>query len=97
MASKPYAATGKYIQRMSNHCKGCKYDPALSTGATACPYTTLYWDFLIRHETLLKGNPRMAMQIKNLTRLDETARTAIQTQATAHRLAQPTLAAPEPG
>ena len=95
MASKPYVATGKYIQRMSNHCKGCKYDPALSTGASACPYTTLYWDFLIRHEALLKGNPRMAMQIKNLTRLDEPARSAIRAQATAHRLAQPVTAAPE--
>lgn len=89
MASKPYVATGKYIQRMSNHCKGCKYDPAQSTGASACPYTTLYWDFLMRHETLLKRNPRMAMQLKNLARLDAPARTAIQAQATAHRLAQP--------
>jgi len=88
MASKPYVATGKYIQRMSNHCKGCQYDPAQSTGPKACPYTTLYWDFLLRHEALLKRNPRMAMQLKNLTRLDEPARTAIQTQATAHRQAQ---------
>ena len=88
MASKPYAATGKYIQRMSNHCKGCRYDPAKSTGPTACPYTTLYWDFLMRHEELLKKNPRMALQLKNLTRLDGPARDAIQTQATAHRHAQ---------
>ena len=88
MASKPYAATGKYIQRMSNHCKGCRYDPAKSTGPTACPYTTLYWDFLMRHEELLKKNPRMALQLKNLTRLDGPAREAIQTQATAHRHAQ---------
>jgi len=95
MASKPYVATGKYIQRMSNHCKGCKYDPAQSTGETACPYTTLYWDFLIRHEVLLKRNPRMAMQLKNLARLEAPARTAIQTQATAHRLQQPATAAPE--
>lgn len=89
MASKPYVASGKYIQRMSNHCKGCRYDPALSTGASACPYTTLYWDFLIRHETLLKKNPRMAMQLKNLARLDSAARDAIRAQASAHRLAQP--------
>jgi deoxyribodipyrimidine photolyase-related protein len=85
MASKPYVASGKYIQRMSNHCKGCRYDPAQSTGVTACPYTTLYWDFLIRHETMLKKNPRMAMQLKNLARLDGPARDAIQTQAIAHR------------
>ena len=88
MASKPYVASGKYVQRMSNHCKGCKYDPALSTGATACPFTTLYWDFLNRHETLLKKNPRMAMQLKNLGRLDATAREAISVQAAAHRQAQ---------
>ena len=88
MASKPYVASGKYIQRMSNHCKGCKYDPAQSTGASACPYTTLYWDFLMRHEVLLKKNPRMAMQLKNLARLDTPARDAITTQANTHRHAQ---------
>ena len=88
MASKPYVASGKYIQRMGNHCKGCRYDPALSTGPTACPYTTLYWDFLLRHEALLKKNPRMAMQLKNLARLDASARDAITTQASAHRDAQ---------
>ena len=77
MASKPYVASGKYIQRMSNHCKGCKYDPALSTGTSACPFTTLYWDFLMRHEPLLQKNPRMAMQLKNLARLDTPARQAI--------------------
>lgn len=87
MASKPYVASGKYIQRMSNHCKGCRFDPALSTGATACPYTTLYWDFLMRHEVLLKKNPRMAMQLKNLARLDGPAREAIQTQANTHKIA----------
>jgi deoxyribodipyrimidine photolyase-related protein len=89
MASKPYVASGKYIQRMSNHCKGCRYDPAQSTGAQACPFTTLYWEFLLRHEPLLKKNPRMAMQLKNLARLDPAAREAISTQAAAHRQAQP--------
>ena len=88
MASKPNVASGKYIQRMSNHCSACPYDPAQSTGPTACPFTTLYWDFLMRHETLLKKNPRMAMQLKNLARLDDAARDAITAQATAHRHAQ---------
>lgn len=88
MASKPYVASGKYIQRMSNHCKGCRYDPAQSLGPTACPYTTLYWDFLLRHEVLLKKNPRMAMQLKNLERLDPGERDAIRAQASAHREAQ---------
>ncbi len=84
MASKPYVASGKYIQRMSNYCKGCQYDPAQATGTNACPYTTLYWDFLMRHEPLLKKNPRMAMQLKNLDRLDAPTRAAIRAQASTH-------------
>ncbi len=88
MASKPYVASGKYIQRMSNHCAGCKYDPPQSTGPRACPFTTLYWDFLMRHEGGLKQNPRMAMQLKNLGRLDASARDSIAAHATAHRHAQ---------
>lgn len=89
LGSKPYVATGKYIQRMSNHCSGCRYDPAQSTGPKACPFTTLYWDFLMRHEPLLRQNPRMAMQMKNLDRLAPEAREAIAAQAGAHRAAQP--------
>ena len=85
MASKPYVASGKYIQRMGNYCAGCRFNPALSTGDTACPFTTLYWDFLMRHEALLRKNPRMAMQLKNLSRLDAHAREAIGAQAAAHR------------
>ena len=88
MASKPYAATGKYIQRMGgNACKNCRYDPALATGATACPYTTLYWDFLIRHESLLTKNPRMALQVKNSVRLSPERRAEITAQADQHRMA----------
>lgn len=88
MASKPYVASGKYIQRMSNYCKGCQYDPAQSTGAQACPFTTLYWDFLARHAVVLKKNPRMAMQLKNLARQDANTRGAIAEQAAAHRQQQ---------
>ena len=70
MASKPYVATGKYINRMSNYCKQCIYDPTQSTGDNACPYTTLYWDFLDRHQDQLKRNPRMGLQVKNLQRIE---------------------------
>ena len=81
MASKPYIATGKYIQRMSNYCSGCPYDPAESTGPAACPFTTLYWDFLLQHEPAMRMNQRMSMQVRNLTRLDENKRAAIRAQA----------------
>ena len=66
---------------MSNYCAGCRFDPAKSVGAEACPFTTLYWDFLLRHEPLLAKNQRMALQIKNLARLTPADRTAIQAQA----------------
>jgi deoxyribodipyrimidine photolyase-related protein len=68
MASKPYAATGKYIQRMSNYCAGCRFKPDKATGQDACPFTTLYWDFLMRHEKLLAKTQRMSLQVRNLKR-----------------------------
>ena len=77
LASKPYVATGKYIQRMSNYCAGCRFDPAEATGANACPFTTLYWDFLARHEARLRGNARMHMQLRNLDRLSPERRAEI--------------------
>jgi len=85
MGSKPYVATGKYIERMSPHCKGCRYDPAQRTGDRACPFTTLYWDFLARHETLLAKNPRMALQVKNLARMDAGQRHDVAARAAAIR------------
>ena len=78
-------ATGKYIERMSNHCAGCRYKPALRTGDKACPFTTLYWDFLARHEKQLAGNPRMALQVKNLTRIPAPELAQIRQQAAALR------------
>jgi deoxyribodipyrimidine photolyase-related protein len=85
MASKPYIASGKYIDRMSNHCKGCKFNPSESTGDTACPFTTLYWDYLNKHSETLAKNPRMVMQLKNLHRLSEERREEISIQAQKHR------------
>ncbi len=81
MASKPYIASGKYIERMSPLCGACRYDPAQRSGERACPITTLYWDFLLRHEALLAANPRTALQVKNLARLDEAERGAIRERA----------------
>lgn len=71
MASKPYVATGKYIDRMSNYCGGCKYRPEESEGEAACPFTKMYWEFLSRHRAKLAGNPRMALQLRNLERREE--------------------------
>jgi deoxyribodipyrimidine photolyase-related protein len=85
MGSKPYIATGKYIQRMSPHCTGCRYDPAQRSGDNACPYTTLYWDFLMRHETALAKNPRMALQVKNVARLTVAQKLAVNERAAAIR------------
>lgn len=70
---------------MSPHCQGCRYDPAQRTGDRACPFTTLYWDFLMRHETLLAKNPRMALQVKNLARLDDAQRQSVVDRADAIR------------
>jgi len=81
MGSKPYAATGKYIQRMSNWCAGCQFDPAESTGKQACPFTTLYWDFLLRNQEALARVPRMELQLRNLARLSASKREAITRQA----------------
>ncbi len=59
--SKPYAASGAYIDRMSNYCGGCAYDPKLKAGPKACPFNYLYWNFLAENEAKLARNPRMAM------------------------------------
>ena len=71
MMRKPYAAGGAYISRMSSYCKGCVYDPKLRTGETACPFTTLYWDFLDRHKENFAKNHRMSQQVFGLNRLKD--------------------------
>lgn len=81
MSSKPYIATGKYIKRMSNYCQTCPRDPDQATGEKACPFTTLYWDFLMQHEKRLRSNQRLQFQFKNLDRLDDSRRKAIREQA----------------
>jgi deoxyribodipyrimidine photolyase-related protein len=81
--SKPYAASGAYVNRMSNYCHGCRYRPERRTGADACPFTTLYWNFLDRHEQALAANPRTSLMARNVARLAPGERGAIRRQAAA--------------
>ena len=81
LASKPYAASGRYIQRMSNYCEGCRYKPDQSTGKSACPFTTLYWDFLMRHADRFANHPRAGMQWRMLERLEVKKRNEIREKA----------------
>lgn len=71
--TKPYAAGGAYISRMGNYCGPCKYDPKKRIGDDACPFTTLYWDFLDRHRDQFSNNHRMGQQIRGLDRLSDLA------------------------
>ena len=87
MVSKPYVASGAYINRMSNHCAGCRFRPDVATGEDACPFTTLYWDFLERHQDRFARHPRTALQWKSLQRKSEDERAAIGEQAAALRAA----------
>ena len=77
MASKPYAASGKYIQRQGNHCAQCRYDPKLTTGKGACPFNSLYWHFIDRHQDYLKRNARMGLIVGGWQKRDAEERTVI--------------------
>lgn len=71
MATKPYASGGAYINRMSDHCRGCRFDPKKRTGDDACPFTTLYWDFLARNAEAFAGNNRLAQPLAGMRRLKD--------------------------
>ncbi len=81
VGSKPYSASGNYINKMSDYCAGCRYNPKTATGDDACPFTTLYWDFLSRNRQRIRGNRRMGFQLKNLDRKDDDDRRAIRKRA----------------
>ncbi len=99
LGSKPYAASGAYIDRMSDYCAGCRFDPKIKTGEGACPFNPLYWDFLMRHEERLSGNPRMAMPYRTLARMAPAARATIRADAAAilDALSQPVDPRPKDG
>ncbi|KAB7647752.1 cryptochrome/photolyase family protein [Polymorphobacter fuscus] len=81
MGSKPYAAGGAYINRMSDYCRGCRYNVKLRTGPEACPFNSLYWDFLARHRDRLKGNQRLWRMYDGWDRFDADEQAAIRAQA----------------
>lgn len=83
MASKPYAASGAYINRMSDYCRGCAFDAKAATGERACPFNYLYWDFVARHAQRFAGNPRMAMPLRTLERMDPARVAAMRAEAKA--------------
>ncbi len=77
LASKPYAASGAYINRMSNYCGSCRFDVKLRTGPKACPFNALYWDFLSRHRDKLISNPRIGQMIRTYDKFAEDERERI--------------------
>jgi deoxyribodipyrimidine photolyase-related protein len=81
MASKPYAASGAYINRMGDHCRGCQHDVKAATGPKACPFNFLYWDFMARHAESFAGNPRMAMPLNTLRKMDPARVAAMRAEA----------------
>ncbi|MEO1009531.1 MAG: cryptochrome/photolyase family protein [Planctomycetota bacterium] len=85
VGTKPYAASGKYISKMSNFCKHCPYDVSRRTGegdkGRACPFNTFYWDFLIRHEDRFGGNNRMAMIMKHVEKMGREEKVSIRVTA----------------
>ena len=81
IGTKPYVASANYIQRMSDYCPSCVYDQNIRTGENACPYNTLYWNFLLQHQDQLRANPRMGLMISNLRHLNEGEKKQIRNQA----------------
>ena len=71
LASKPYAASGAYINRMSNYCKGCDYKVKEKNGPDACPFNYLYWDFLLRNKKRLEKNPRLMRSYQTLEKMSQ--------------------------
>lgn len=77
VGTKPYAASGRYIEKMGDYCRSCRYEPGTRTGESACPFTTFYWDFLIRHRRRFGTNRRMALMLKHVETMDLDEREAI--------------------
>lgn len=77
LSSKPYAASGNYIKRMSDYCRGCAYKVGEKSGKNACPFNYLYWHFLNRQRDKLAHNPRMGLVYKSYDRMDPATKARI--------------------
>lgn len=91
LMTKPYAAGGAYVSRMTEYCKGCAYNPKERTGETACPLTTLYWDFIDRNSENFRNNHRMFRSIQGLQRLEDRPALALRAKVVLQRLSDGTL------
>lgn len=81
VGTKPYAASGRYIQRMSNYCNSCRFNPKTRTGDDACPFNVFYWDFLLHHHKRFAKNHRMTLALRNAGRIDRDEKREIRTRA----------------
>jgi deoxyribodipyrimidine photolyase-related protein len=91
IASKPYAASGNYVSKMSDYCSHCQYDVKRKTGHDACPMNSLYWRFMIQHRDRLAKNPRIAMLFRGWDKQSDAERKAILDYAEAQLAAIETL------
>ena len=87
MMTKPYVSGGAYISKMTQFCKGCAYDPKKRVGDNACPFTTLYWDYLDRHRERFGSNHRVAQQVRGLDRLSDLPETKVRAREVLELLA----------
>ncbi len=87
VGTKPYAASGKYVKRMSNYCDSCRFDVSKRTGDDACPFNTFYWDFLVRHQKRLGRNRRMALILKHVDKMTDSEKREIRRSARSLRRA----------
>jgi deoxyribodipyrimidine photolyase-related protein len=77
VGTKPYAASGSYINKMSDYCKGCHYDNKARSGEGSCPFNSLYWRFMNKHDKRLATNPRIGMIFRSWDNMEEQQRQAI--------------------
>ena len=85
VATKPYISSANYIRKMSNYCDHCYYSHAIKTGERACPFNSLYWDFLVRHRSKLARNPRVGMMYRTWDRMKPDHQRALMEQAQRNR------------